>query len=244
MRPHIAAVYAFARRADDFADEPGIDAAETPPTPRRHGSAVCTATSVSAIPDQLGADEIFMALAHTIRRCRLPLSLFTDLLSAFRQDITANRYETWADLLDYCRRSANPVGRLVLRIAGYEDSSLDAQSDALCTALQLTNFWQDLAIDWRKGRLYVPLDDRDRARRPRRGSRRAGGSALNGRRRLQRVAARTRSLFEADGRYATACAGGCAGNCASHGWAACVILDRLERGRVRCVPAPPRARRD
>ena len=72
-----------------------------------------------------------------------------------------HRYQTWAEVTDYCRRSANPVGRLVLRIAGYDDDRLDLSSDALCTALQLTNFWQDLALDWRKGRLYVPLDDAD-----------------------------------------------------------------------------------
>ena len=73
------------------------------------------------------------------------------------------RYATWDEVLDYCRRSANPVGRLVLRIAGYRDAALDAASDALCTALQLTNFWQDLAIDWRRGRLYVPESERDAA---------------------------------------------------------------------------------
>jgi squalene synthase HpnC len=87
--------------------------------------------------------------------------LFADLLSAFRQDITVHRYPTWDAVLDYCRRSANPVGRLVLRIAGYHDPALDRSSDALCTALQLTNFWQDLGRDWQKDRLYVPLDDVD-----------------------------------------------------------------------------------
>ena len=87
------------------------------------------------------------------------MSLFDDLLSAFRQDITTHRYDTWASVLDYCRRSANPVGRLVLRIGGMDDPALDRSSDALCTALQLTNFWQDLDRDWQNGRLYVPLDD-------------------------------------------------------------------------------------
>jgi squalene synthase HpnC len=76
-------------------------------------------------------------------------------LSAFRQDVTVKRYQTWEDLLDYCRRSANPIGRLVLRVAGRDDS-LDRASDAVCTALQLTNFWQDLKIDWNKGRVYIP----------------------------------------------------------------------------------------
>ncbi len=81
------------------------------------------------------------------------------MLSAFRQDVTTARYDTWAGVLDYCRRSANPVGRLVLRVAGYDDSRLDEQSDAVCTALQLANFWQDLGRDWAIGRLYVPGED-------------------------------------------------------------------------------------
>jgi phytoene synthase len=154
MRPHIAAIYAFARTADDFADEPGLAAderlqrlddwerrLERPPSP---------------------SDPVFLALAHTIDVHRLPLTLFKDLLSAFKQDVTTVRYSTWNDLLDYCRRSANPVGRLVLRVAGRHDRALDAASDALCTALQLANFWQDLERDWLIGRIYVPHDDRTR----------------------------------------------------------------------------------
>jgi squalene synthase HpnC len=104
-----------------------------------------------------------MALSNTMRQHRLPLQLFEDLLSAFRQDVTTTRYATWTDVLDYCRRSANPVGRLVLRVAGYDDPRLETASDAVCTALQLTNFWQDLERDWLIGRIYVPLDDRTRA---------------------------------------------------------------------------------
>ena len=106
---------------------------------------------------------MFVALGQTIRDRRLPIGLFEDLLSAFRQDVTTTRYDTWASVLDYCRRSANPVGRLVLRVAGYDDSRLDEQSDAVCTALQLANFWQDLGRDWAIGRLYVPAEDRIRA---------------------------------------------------------------------------------
>ena len=106
---------------------------------------------------------IFLALSHTMRSCELEVDLFEDLLSAFRQDTVVHRYAVWDDVLDYCRRSANPVGRLVLRIAGYRDGDLDTSSDALCTALQLTNFWQDLAVDWRRGRLYIPLAERDAA---------------------------------------------------------------------------------
>jgi squalene synthase HpnC len=135
-------------------------------------------------------------LENTIRTHNLPRSLFRDLLSAFRQDVVTHRYTTWADVLDYCRRSANPVGRLVLRVAGYDDPRLDGQSDAVCTALQLTNFWQDLAIDWRRGRLYVPLDDRDRTG--------AADGDLDAHRMtpewqaaLRAVTLRTRELFEA-----------------------------------------------
>ena len=157
MRPHIAAIYAFARTADDFADEPG----RTPDERYRllnewraklHGSL-----------DGDSADPIFLALAHTIRDRRLPVQLFDDLLSAFRQDVSVTRYETWDDVLDYCRRSANPVGRLVLRVAGVDDPAADRASDALCSALQLTNFWQDFGVDWSRGRLYIPREEVARA---------------------------------------------------------------------------------
>jgi squalene synthase HpnC len=139
---------------------------------------------------------VFLALGATIRACHLPLSLFDDLLSAFRQDITTHRYDTWASLLDYCRRSANPVGRLVLRIAGQDAARLDRSSDALCTALQLTNFWQDLDRDWKKGRLYVPLEDVDaeNARIQDLDDRRITESWQ---RVLTRVTARTRQSFDA-----------------------------------------------
>jgi phytoene synthase len=204
MRPHIAAIYAFARRADDFADEPGPDAAERLrlldgwgarlagiPDPHMHASASDAPATTSATGDDL----IFAALEHTIARFNLPRSLFHDLLSAFRQDVVTTRYSTWADVLDYCRRSANPVGRLVLRVAGHDDPRLDEQSDAVCTALQLTNFWQDLAVDWRRGRLYLPLEDRDRA-----GALDAdldaGRMSPEWQAALRAVAAKTRQLFD------------------------------------------------
>ncbi len=94
-----------------------------------------------------------------MREKRLPASLFEDLLSAFRQDVSVRRYESWSDVLDYCRRSANPVGRLVLRIAGHDDARLDGWSDAVCSALQLANFWQDFRIDFERGRLYLPQSE-------------------------------------------------------------------------------------
>jgi len=163
MRPHIAAVYAFARIADDFADEGTAPAAER--QARLADWQLRLHRAVAAPPHTPGDDDdlLFLAIAHTIRSRDLPVTLFDDLLSAFAQDTTTTRYASWGDLLDYCRRSANPIGRLVLRIAGRVDAQLDRSSDALCTALQLTNFWQDFGRDWRAGRLYIPRDVSDAA---------------------------------------------------------------------------------
>ena len=163
MRPHIAVIYAFARTADDFADEPGLATEERLQRLEDFRQRLLAGTARRAEPTDAGHDLIFLALANTIRQFTLPVSLFEDLLSAFRQDVTTTRYRTWTDVLDYCRRSANPVGRLVLRVAGYDNRSLDDASDAVCTALQLTNFWQDLERDWSIGRLYVPVDALARA---------------------------------------------------------------------------------
>lgn len=166
MRPHVAAVYAFARIADDFADE-GDRAPEERLALLEGWGEKLIACSAGLETCRAGlqacAAEVFLALGGTIRTCRLPVSLFDDLLSAFRQDVATTRYETWDELLDYCRRSANPVGRLVLGIAGIGGEEAARASDAVCTALQLTNFWQDFARDWRKGRLYLPLEECRRA---------------------------------------------------------------------------------
>jgi len=163
MRPHVAAVYAFARVADDLADEgagaPLVRQTQLRAWQRRLHEAV-TDGGVARTP-AAGDDLLFLALGHSIRTLDLPVSLFDDLVSAFGQDTTTTRYDSWLEVLDYCRRSANPVGRLVLRIAGYRDEVLDRSSDALCTALQLTNFWQDFARDWHRGRLYVPREVQD-----------------------------------------------------------------------------------
>ena len=157
LRPHIAAIYAFARIADDFADE-----GDRRPDARLAllddwQSRLDASFSGTSKLDDSDASAIFFALGDTVSKFNLEKSLFDDLLSAFRQDVTVHRYETWDDLFDYCRRSANPVGRLVLRISGYRDPALDTPSDAVCTALQLTNFWQDLERDLRKNRVYVPM---------------------------------------------------------------------------------------
>jgi phytoene synthase len=159
MRPHIAALYAFARIADDFADEGTLAADERRAKLNRWRDRLHEAVESPALPRTGDRDELILsAVGHSIRSFELPIALFDDLISAFTQDTVTTRYGSWCELLDYCRRSANPVGRLVLRIAGYRDPQLDRSSDALCTALQLTNFWQDFGRDWRSGRIYVPAE--------------------------------------------------------------------------------------
>jgi phytoene synthase len=204
MRPHVAAVYAYARLADDIADEGRVaedvrQARLDEWTVRLHDAVAGTPRSIAASaldPATLAlAPAVFTAVAHSIASLNLPIDLFDDLVSAFRQDITVTRYDSWPGVFDYCRRSANPVGRLVLRIGGWHSPALDAASDAVCTALQLTNFWQDLAVDWRRGRLYVPAAEWS-----------AAGASLEAldrqeltsewRRALARCAARTRALFD------------------------------------------------
>lgn len=157
-RPHIAAIYAFARMADDFADEGDLPDADRISLLERWQWRLHEAAAGRVQQDGSDAAHVFTALGATMRQFDLEVRLFEDLLSAFCQDVLVKRYDTWMDLLDYCRRSASPVGRLVLRISGYRDDTMDRQSDALCSALQLANFWQDVAIDWAKGRVYVPQE--------------------------------------------------------------------------------------
>jgi phytoene synthase len=165
IRCHIAALYAFARAADDFADEGSRAVADRHRLLDGWKARLSNAVAAPAPgpPPREGEPgntvEIFLALGDTIRRKRLPVVLFDDLLSAFAQDVTVTRYAAWDDVLDYSRRSANPVGRLVLRIAGYDEPRLDAWSDAICSALQLTNFWQDLKVDFDRGRIYLPAEE-------------------------------------------------------------------------------------
>ena len=153
MRPHVAAVYAFARYADDFADEGDRPDEERLALLDDWLTRLHRAGDTPEDSDD-ERDDIFLAVGHTIEAHRLPVVLFEDLLSAFRQDVTVHRYESWEQLVNYCRRSANPVGRLVLRIAGYQTDEVDRldslgrASDCVCTALQITNFLQDLGSDW------------------------------------------------------------------------------------------------
>jgi squalene synthase HpnC len=195
MRPHVAAVYAFARIADDFADE-GAEGPQARIDALDRWDDRLRAVAGGARDPGGPHPQVFEALSTTIRDCRLPPALLSDLLSAFRQDVTVTRYATWTDLIDYCRRSANPVGRLVLRIAGYDDGRLNDASDAVCTALQLTNFWQDLERDYAKGRIYLPAELRTRA-----GAREKDLAARRltpaWRASLEEAAQRTRALFQA-----------------------------------------------
>lgn len=247
MRRHIAALYAFARVADDFADEGTRGADErlhlldmwserlreaavldTPGRPPRAGEPADTVA-------------IFLGVARSIRECALPVSLFEDLLDAFRQDVRVSRYQTWTELLDYCRRSANPVGRLVLRIAGYEAPTLDAQSDALCSALQLTNFWQDLRIDFDRGRIYLPDEER-RAHGAREDDLAAGVLSEAWRRALAAAVSRTRAMFEAGRPLCDVVSGRLRYELRATWLGGTRILDRVERSRFDTVNHRPTIR--
>jgi squalene synthase HpnC len=151
LRQHFYNVYAYCRWADDLADEV--------PDPN---------TALELLnwwDDELrncyasgSMQPVFIALRKTIQRFEIPIEPFCDLLTAFRQDQTVHRYENWDGVLDYCRNSANPVGRLVLYLCGYRDAARQLLSDHTCTALQLANFWQDVSRDLDSDRIYIPLD--------------------------------------------------------------------------------------
>ena len=172
MRRPIEAIYGFARGADDVADEGEASAAERLAGLDRYLRALDTIEAGATPPG-------FERIAQAVRECELPVALLRDLIDAFRQDVVKKRYATYAELLDYSRRSADPVGRLVLHV--FERSPPETrdrpgfrtemrvcpgfsreQSDAICSALQQINFWQDVEIDWRKGRVYIPREDLDR----------------------------------------------------------------------------------
>lgn len=164
LRPPIAALYHFARTADDLADEGDATAAQRLADQAAYRQALHAAAAGDA-PDPRWA-HIFGPLQHAIQQHQLPVGLMDDLLSAFAQDVDFNaRTASYADreqLLDYCRRSANPVGRLLLHLYGVQDATSLQRSDAICSALQLINFWQDLSVDLPRGRHY--LTDADCAR--------------------------------------------------------------------------------
>jgi len=153
-REPVRRVYHFARSADDFADEGELADAERL---QRLGDYRELLAAIGR--GETPAHPILGPLAGTIRGHDIPLTLFSDLLSAFEQDVTVKRYATYAELADYCRRSANPVGRILLHIFGQATPRNLAYSDGICTALQLINFWQDVTLDWAKGRVYLPQED-------------------------------------------------------------------------------------
>ena len=155
LRPHFYSIYAYCRISDDLGDEVG------------------NAEQSLALLDQWGQEldacyqgetrhPVFVALAETIRACEIPKKPFADLLVAFRQDQTVTRFRSIEDVLAYSEYSANPVGHLVLYACGYRDPERFRLSDSTCTGLQLANFWQDVRVDYGKGRIYLPLEDMER----------------------------------------------------------------------------------
>lgn len=152
-RPYVCAIYSFARIADDYADEPGLTTAE-----RIDSLAEWEEQLVDAYRGHAN-HPVFVALRETVERFDMPIELFEDLLTAFRSDVTTHRYETFEDVLGYCENSANPIGRLVLLLFNYRSEATMELSDFICTALQLTNFWQDVSIDLKQDRVYIPLED-------------------------------------------------------------------------------------
>ncbi len=153
QRPHFYSIYAFARGADDFADEGDLLTQERLKLLENWRNLL--------IESQKGSvnHPVFIALAETISTYNLPLQLFHDLIDAFTLDVKRSRHATFADLLDYSRCSANPVGRLILLLFGHRDEELHQMSDKICTALQLTNFWQDVLVDLAKDRIYIPQEE-------------------------------------------------------------------------------------
>lgn len=156
LRPAIMAIYWFARTADDLADEG--DAAPTVRLADLAAYRTDLAACAEGQPTSARWATVFTPLRSVIQQHRLPVDLLADLLNAFEQDVTRTRYASQAELLDYCSRSANPVGRLLLHLYQVSDGPSLAQSDCICTALQLINFWQDLGVDISRGRIYLPAD--------------------------------------------------------------------------------------
>ncbi|KAF0812561.1 All-trans-phytoene synthase [Andreprevotia sp. IGB-42] len=154
LRKPVASIYHFARHADDLADE-----GDATPAARLAALADCRAELARIAAGELPATARYQALAQTVRDYEVPLSLCGDLLSAFEQDVVKTRYADFGEVVQYCRHSANPVGRILLHLFGAADTRNLAMSDGICTALQLINFWQDVAIDWQKDRVYLPQDE-------------------------------------------------------------------------------------
>lgn len=157
LRQHFFNVYAYCRISDDLGDEVGDPAASLELLDQWE-------SQLDACYQGNPRHPVFVALAETVRQFDIPQHEFSDLLRAFRQDQTITRFETFTDVLAYCRYSANPVGHLVLYLCGYRDADRQQLSDFTCTALQLANFWQDVSADYAKGRVYLPVEDLRRFR--------------------------------------------------------------------------------
>jgi len=153
-RKYIYAIYAFARQSDDFADEPDIGSKDE----RKHLLEQWEKKLADCFESKAN-EPVFIALAVTVKDCSIAIEPLKNLLKAFKQDVIKNRYESFEELLRYCENSANPIGRLLLTICGSKDKVLYPYSDKICTALQLTNFWQDIKIDLTKNRIYLPRED-------------------------------------------------------------------------------------
>lgn len=155
LRKPIHAIYHFARTADDYADEGDVSDEE------RLANLDALRQELDLLATKKDSQNPMIAKLYqdAIKPFNLPLQPFYDLLSAFSQDVTVKRYETFGEIMDYSRRSANPVGTLLLHLYGVTDKKQFAMSDAICSALQFINFWQDIAIDWQKNRVYLPQED-------------------------------------------------------------------------------------
>jgi squalene synthase HpnC len=153
MRKHVAIIYWFARTADDFADEGNLKAED------RLKNLNEFENEFTALLNHKSSNQYFILLKKTIDEKKIDPKHFYDLLSAFKQDVVKNRYENFSEILDYCNRSANPVGRIILELNNVCDKDAIKYSDKICTALQLTNFYQDTKIDYNKGRIYYPVDE-------------------------------------------------------------------------------------
>ncbi|MFN0315253.1 MAG: squalene synthase HpnC [Burkholderiales bacterium] len=153
LRFPVQAIYRFARSADDIADEGDADA------PTRLAQLAQYRDELANLSQAIGSSGIFGDLARAVAQHKLPLQLFYDLLDAFAQDVRQKRYASFLDVMDYCRRSANPIGRLLLHLFGRTQPHLLECSDRICSSLQLINFLQDVAIDYRKDRIYLPMDE-------------------------------------------------------------------------------------
>jgi phytoene synthase len=154
LRDPVEVIYRFARSADDIADEGEASAAMRLERLADY-QAKLLVIQLGGAPE----DPLFAEVARIAREHALPLGLFGELLDAFAQDVVKSRYADFGELLDYCRRSANPVGRLLLHLFKRTSETQLRQSDAICSSLQLINFWQDVALDWAKGRVYLPQDE-------------------------------------------------------------------------------------